>query len=97
MAQHKVVTLAEVERYIAEHPDDWAGDVFPAGTFQKEAYLNATQDQLADPEPQKANAEACARWGLSAAEWAEQMRAVARARAHDARLDLIKKGITPSL
>lgn len=90
------VTAAEVERQIAAHPDDLAGDLFRDGTFQKDAYLNATQERLSNPTSAKADPEACRRWRLSEQDWAEQMRAVARAREHDARLDLLREGLTPS-
>ncbi len=91
------VTLAEVERQISDNPDQMAGDMFPEGSFAKHAYLNASDAHLAKTSPEQADSAECSKWGLSAEEWAEQMKAVARARAHDAKLDMIKQGVSPSM
>lgn len=87
------VTLADVEAFIKKNPDEPAGDVFPDDSFAKSAYLNANQAELAHSEPSDAKAEHLEKWGLTAEEWSQQMKAVARARGHDARLDMLKEGV----
>lgn len=92
----ETVSLADIERQIRVNPDQMAGDILPDGSFAKHAYMNASDAHLAKTAPEQADSSECSEWGLSAEEWSEQMKAVARARAHDAKLDLLKQGITPS-
>lgn len=88
-----MITLADVEAFIRKNPDEQAGDVFPDDSFAKSAYLNANQAELAHSEPKDAKPEHLKKWGLTAEAWSQTMKAVARARAHDAKLDVIKEGV----
>lgn len=89
----KTVTLAEVERFIRNNPDSTASDALPADGFARHLYMNGTQPELANTDPARADAGVLGKWGLTPEQWAEQVKAAARARAHDAKLDMLHEGI----
>ena len=86
------VSLTDVERFIKQHPDEDTGDMFAVGSFAKSVYMNATTAHLRKCEPNDAPKAELTKWGLTADEWSAQMKAVARARAHDAKLDVVQRG-----
>lgn len=88
-----LVSLDEVEARISALPDREVDEIFPEGSFARHLYLNASEAHLANSDPAKADAAECAQWGLTPEQWASQIRAVSRARKHDAKLDLLNQGI----
>lgn len=92
------VTIAQLKARMAGDLDAYAFELLPPDSFARHAY-----DTKPYPEIRRAHSAAdadrdeCRSWDLTPEEWAEEMDAVRIALAHDLKLDLIKKGITPSM
>lgn len=92
------VTIAQLKSRMAGDLDAYAIDLLPPDSFARHVY-----DTKPYPEIKRAHSAddadkaECERWDLTAEQWAEEMDAARIALAHDMKLDLIKKGITPSM
>jgi len=92
------VTIAQTQARIAADPDAYAFEFLPPDSFARHAYETKPYPAIRRAHsPDDADKDECERWNLTAEEWAEEMDAARIALAHDMKLDLIKKGITPSM
>lgn len=92
------VTVAQIRSRIEASADEYAAEFLPPDSFARHAFYSkpfpAIKRAKTAADADKAE---CEKWGLTAAEWAEEMAATRIALAHDMKLDLIMKGITPAM
>ena len=92
------ITTAQLISRIEVDPNLYALDLLPPDCFARHAYETKPYPAIRGAHSAAdADKEECDRWGLTAAEWVEEMDAARLALAHDMKLDLIKKGITPAM
>lgn len=92
------VTIAQLKARIGQDPDTHALDLLPPDSFARHAYESKPYPQIRRAHaPEAADKDECERWQLTPEEWAEEMDAARIALAHDMKLDLIRKGITPAM
>lgn len=93
-----LITSAELMAQIEKEPDTLASTWLPEGSFAKAAYMEKSIVQLRSPHgPADADKAECEKWDLTPEQWSQQMEIALIATRHDARLDLIEQGITPSM
>lgn len=93
----KITTTQLISR-IEVDPDIYALDLLPPDSFARHAYETKPYPAIrAAHSAADAGKAECDQWGLTAEEWVEEMDAARFALAHDMKLDLIKKGITPAM
>lgn len=92
------VTIAQLKSRIADDPDTYALELLPPDSFARHAYETKPYPAIRGAHSAAdADKEECDGWGLTADEWVGEMDAARLALAHDMKLDLIKKGITPAM
>jgi hypothetical protein len=92
------VTTAQIKSRIEAELDTYALELLPPDSFARHAYETKPYPAIRGAHSAAdADKEERDRWGLTAEEWAEEMDAARLALAHDMKLDLIKKGITPAM
>ena len=92
------VTRSSVLSKISSDPDAYAIEFLPRNSFARHAYENKPYPAIRSAHSAtNADKQECQKWGLSADDWVEEMDAARIALAHDMKLDLIKKGITPAM
>ncbi len=92
------VTAAQIRSRIEANADDYAAEMLPPDSFARHAFENKPYPAIKRAKtPADADKAECEKWGLTADEWAEEMAAARIALAHDMKLDLIMKGITPAM
>lgn len=92
------VTIAQLKARMADDLDAYAVELLPPDSFARHAYENKPYPEIRRAHSaDDADKEECERWGLTSEQWAEELDAARIALAHDMKLDLIKKGITPAM
>jgi hypothetical protein len=93
VAMPSKVTVAQLKASIATDPDALASDMLPPGSFARFAYDSKPYPVIKMAySPASADKAECEKWGLTSAEWVEEMAAARIAMAHDMKLDLIQEG-----
>ena len=92
------ITIAQIRARIAANADEYAVEYLPPDSFARHAFETKPYPAIKRAKTAAdADKAECEKWGLTADEWAEEMSAARIALAHDMKLDLIMKGITPTM
>lgn len=86
------VTVADVRTELSRNPDALAQNLLPRGSLARAKYEAGIAFVQRPHGPDDADPEECRRYGLTPAEWAEEMEAALAALRHDARMDAINQG-----
>jgi hypothetical protein len=92
------ITGAQIRLRIGANEDEYAAEFLPPDSFARHVFETKPYPVIKRAKTASdADKAECEKWGLTAEEWAEEMAAARIALAHDMKLDLITKGITPSM
>jgi hypothetical protein len=92
------ITSAQLKSRIEAELDTYALELSPPESIARHACETKPYPAIRGAHSAAdADNEECDGWGLTAEEWAEEMDAARLALAHDMKLDLIKRGVTPAM